>query len=249
MLWNLRKKYQYTSLGISDKGQVRDHNEDAFLDKNEQAIWVVADGAGGHESGEVASHMIVESLSKIEKKLILNQAAKDIKQRLSYVNSQLIRLSGGESSNQLIASTVCILVIRKNKCVCLWSGDSRIYLYRNKKLTLLTPDHNRADEFIAAGFTPEEVEKHPIAQQLTHAVGVEEPLFLDQQFCEVQENDLFLLCSDGIYKELTEREIEEYLQEEKEVNASVRDLTNIAMKRGARDNITALLVNVSRCMN
>jgi len=249
MLWNCCKKYQYTSFGITDKGKVRDHNEDAFLDNNQYAIWVVADGAGGHESGEVASNMIVESLAKIEKSLSLNKATKDIKQRLSYVNNQLIRLSGGENSNQIIASTVCILIIRKNKCLCLWSGDSRIYLYRHNKLTLLTRDHNRFDEFIAAGFSEEAVETHPLAQQLIHAVGVTAPLFLDQQLYEIKDDDLFLLCSDGLYKELSETDIEQYLAEKSSVNhgvnEAVRGLMNIALDRGARDNVTALLMRVS----
>ena len=246
MLWNFRKKYQYLSFGISDQGKVRDHNEDAFLDKNQQAIWVVADGAGGHESGEVASNMIVEALANIAQIQPLHQAVNDITQRLSYVNSQLIRLSGGEDSKQLIASTVCILIIRKNKCLCLWSGDSRIYLYRNNSLRLLSRDHNRVDEFIAAGFDETALETHPVAQQLIHAIGVSEPLFLDKQLAEIQENDLFLLCSDGLYKELTEAEIAQYLTEKRHVTKTVKGLMKQTLQRGARDNVTVLAVEVSR---
>jgi serine/threonine protein phosphatase PrpC len=246
MLWNFRKNYQYTSSGMTDQGKVRDHNEDALLDKNQHGIWVVADGAGGHESGEIASNMIVDALSKIDKTQILHQAAQDIKQRLSYVNSQLIRLSGGENSKQIIASTVCVLIIRKNKCLCLWSGDSRIYLYRNNTLRLLSRDHNRIDEFIAAGFDEAALEKNPVAQQLIHAIGVSEPLFLDKQLYEIQENDLFLLCSDGLYKELTEAEIAQYLTKKTGVNKTVQSLMNNALQRGARDNVTALLIEVSR---
>lgn len=246
MLWNFRKNYQYSSFGITDQGKVRDHNEDALLDKNQQAIWVVADGAGGHESGEVASTMIVEALAEIDQKHLLHRAAADVTQRLSYVNSQLIQLSGGENSQQIIASTVCVLIIRKNKCLCLWSGDSRIYLYRNKTLKLLSRDHNRVDEFIAAGFDEAELENHSVAQQLVHAIGVTEPLFLDKQLYEIQENDLFLLCSDGLYKELTEVEIAQYLTQKTGVNKTVRSLINSALQRGARDNVTALAIEVSR---
>lgn len=245
MLWNLRKNYQYTSFGITNQGKVRDHNEDALLDKNKQGIWVVADGAGGHEAGEIASNMIVEALAQIDQTHPLHRAAAEITQRLSYVNRQLIRLSGGEDSQQLIASTVCVLIIRKNKCLCLWSGDSRIYLYRNKTLRLLTRDHNRVDEFIAAGFDAATLETHSVAQQLVHAIGVTEPLFLDKQLYEIQENDLFLLCSDGVYKELTDVEIAQYLTQKIEVNKTVRCLMNSVLQRGARDNVTVLAIKVS----
>ena len=85
-----------------------------------------------------------------------------------------------------------------------------------------------------------------MAQQLVHAIGVSEPLFLDKQLYEIQENDLFLLCSDGLYKELTEVEIAQYLTEKTSVKKAVRSLMNSALQRGARDNVTALAVKVSR---
>ncbi|HHL18297.1 MAG TPA: serine/threonine-protein phosphatase [Thiothrix sp.] len=235
--------HHYHSAGVTDKGCVRDHNEDAFLDLNQHAVWVVADGAGGHSSGDVASNMIVDQLATIKNKLALNEMTDEVIHCLSAVNSELIRLSGGERTKKLIASTVCVLIIRQKKCVCLWSGDSRIYLYRNKKLTALTRDHNRVDEFIAAGFSEEEAEKMPIAQQLVNAIGVQEPLNIEKCLYETKTDDVFLLCSDGLYKELTEKEIEAKLTGNM-VEKNVQDLLTSTLNRGARDNTTALLVQV-----
>lgn len=233
----------YRSAGVTDKGCVRAHNEDAFLDLNQHAVWVVADGAGGHSSGDVASNMIVDQLANIKNKSALNEIADEVTHCLSAVNSELIHLSGGQSTKKLIASTVCILIIRQKKCLCLWAGDSRIYLYRHQKLTALTHDHNRVDEFVTAGFSEEEAEKMPMAQQLVNAIGVQEPLHLERCLYETKTDDVFLLCSDGLYKELTEQEIEAKLTT-KAIEANVQELLNSTLDRGARDNTTALLVRV-----
>lgn len=240
------KRYQYHSFGITDKGKHREHNEDAFLDLNAHTVWVVADGAGGHSSGEIASNMIITHLSKhlsaLTKNLALYEMAAEVKASLSHVNSELIQLSGGESTHDLIASTVCVLIIRNRKCLCLWAGDSRIYLYRRNKLTTLTHDHNRIAELMAAGFSEQEAEKYPISQQLTHAIGVEEPLYLEQQLYEIKSDDIFLLCSDGLYKELTEEEIETKLTTIEMEQEALR-LMNEALDKQARDNVTVLLVH------
>jgi len=237
----LLDKFTFKSFGVTNQGCVRDHNEDAFLESSEKGFWVVADGAGGHQSGEIASNLIVENLSKIKRSRFFGSFVKKITDSLQETNNELIEKSGGEETRTLIASTVCVLVAQRNSVVCLWSGDSRIYQLRNNKLSQLTRDHNRVDEFIDAGFTPEDAEKYPMAQHLTAAVGVTSPLYTETQSFEVVDGDIFLLCSDGLFKELTDNDIEEILQQES-LKYAAQDLMDLAIARGATDNVTVLLV-------
>lgn len=237
-------KFNYQSYGLTNQGCVRDHNEDAFLDSADKGFWVVADGAGGHESGEVASRLIVDTLSGIKRDRFFGSFVKKITDSLEKINKELIDRSGGEKTQTLIASTVCVLISQRANVICLWSGDSRIYRLRQNKLTQLTRDHNRVDEFIEAGFTKEAAEKFPMAQYLTSAVGVTSPLYTETQSIEVITEDTFLLCSDGLFKELLDKEIEEILQQSSLENAT-SDLMSLALSRGATDNVTILLVKAT----
>lgn len=236
-------KFDIQSFGLTNMGCIRDHNEDAFLDSGDNSFWVVADGAGGHEGGEIASNLIIDKLSLIRRRRFFGSAVNEIKESLQQVNSELIGLSGGEETNRLIASTVCVLMINKNRATYLWSGDSRIYLLRNNQLSQLTRDHNRVDAFIEAGMTHEEAVKAPLAQHLTNAVGVSSPLFIEVQNLEIKKHDIFLLCSDGLNKEVTDEEIQLIIQN-KDPKIIANSLMDKALSRNARDNITVLLVTV-----
>ena len=240
----LGNKFTYQSYGLTNQGCVRDHNEDAFLDSAEKGFWAVADGAGGHESGDVASNLIVDTLSKIERDRFFGSFVQKLTDSLQNINCQLIEKSGGEETKTLIASTACILIAQRSNVVCLWSGDSRIYQQRDHKLTQLTRDHNRVDEFIEAGFTRADAEKHPQAQYLTAAIGVISPLFTETQRIEVMSEDIYLLCSDGLFKEISDEEIEEILQQNS-LKYMASDLMDLALSRMARDNVTVLLVKVT----
>lgn len=241
----LDNKFTYHSYGLTNQGCVRDHNEDAFLDACDKGFWVVADGAGGHESGEVASNLIVNTLAKIKRSRFFGSFVQKLGESLEQVNSELIERSGGEKTRTLIASTVSVLIAQRAGVVCLWSGDSRIYRLRDNRLIQLTRDHNRVEEFIEAGFTPEAAEKYPMAQHLTAAVGVTSPLYTETQSHEVKENDVFLLCSDGLFKELSDDDIEEIMKQDS-IKYGASDLMDLALARGATDNVTVLLVKVSK---
>ncbi len=237
----LDNKFSFQSYGITNQGCVRDHNEDAFLESGDKGFWVVADGAGGHQSGEVASNLIVDNLSQLKRDRFFGSFVKKINEKLQEVNTELIEKSGGEDTRTLIASTVCVLIAQRTSVVCLWSGDSRIYQLRNNKLIQLTRDHNRVDEFIQAGFPLEDAEKYPLAQHLTAAVGVTVPLHTEIQSFEVVDGDIYLLCSDGLFKELADEDIEEILQQES-LKYAAQELMDLALARGATDNVTVVLV-------
>ncbi len=237
-------QFNYQSYGLTNQGCVRDHNEDAFLESSDEGFWVVADGAGGHQSGDIASNLIVDNLAKLKRSRFFGSFVNKVRDCLQKVNLELIDKSGGEETKVLIASTVCVLIAQRSNIVCVWSGDSRIYLFREEKLTQLTRDHNRVNEFIKAGFTREEAEKYPMAQHLTSAVGVTSPLYTETQSSEVLDGDIYLICSDGLFKELTDKDISDVLKQES-LKYSASDLIDLAISRGATDNVTVLLVKAN----
>jgi serine/threonine protein phosphatase PrpC len=237
-------EFRCISHGMTDTGNVRSHNEDAFLDACGEGIWVVADGAGGHDRGEVASAMIVQGLAQLRRQAFLGDQVEAVRACLQAVNTRLINMRSQPGSKWIIGSTVCVLLIHGRHSVCLWAGDSRIYLLRGGKLQQLTRDHNRMDEFRAAGFSDADIHKYPIARQLVRAVGAVSPLLLEMQIQECRAGDRFLLCSDGLSGELTDAEICAILLEEPTPQTRVARLLRTVLGQRAHDNVTALLAQV-----
>lgn len=230
------------SYAISDQGKVREHNEDAYLELIKQGLWVVADGAGGHEKGEVASQLIVEKLSTFEKKQTLSESVNWIIKQLRAVNTTLISMRKQLTKGGMIGSTVCVLLFFEGHFVCLWAGDSRIYLYRHHQLLLLTQDHNRREEFFKAGFDEAELSNYPMAAQLTKAIGARDQLSIDVQLYEHLTEDIFLLCSDGLTGELTTKEIESTIGKHNSVHSMAKNLIASVLDGAAKDNVTVVLV-------
>lgn len=237
-------QFHCISHGLTDTGNVRSHNEDALLEAGGDGIWVVADGAGGHDRGEVASNMIVESLAQLKRQVFLGDQVQAVQDCLQMVNTRLISMRAQPGSKGIIGSTVCVLLVHGRHSVCLWAGDSRIYLLRGGKLQQLTRDHNRMGEFRAAGFSTEDIRKYPAARQLVRAVGAANALLLEMQMQECCAGDLFLLCSDGLSGELEDAEITAILLEENGVQAMAEQLLQTVLARRAHDNVTVLAVQI-----
>jgi protein phosphatase len=222
-------------------GLVREVNEDAWLDQPERGVWAVADGMGGHSAGDFASRMVVDALSNVPPPNSLEGFVTDTRARLQAVNHQLraeVKIRGVD----LIGSTVAVLLASGRHCGYLWAGDSRIYLYRNGRLRLLTRDHNRLEELKARGLiTAEEAADHPGRSGITRAVGTLPVLDLDERAVEVNDGDVFLLCSDGLTNEVSEQEIAGALLSGNCQQAS-NTLIDLALKRGGRDNVSAVVV-------
>ena len=227
---------------------VRRVNQDAFANLPEKCLWVVADGMGGHDHGDLASTEIIKALTQFEPEERIGTTVKKIYQQLKNVNYDLLEQAALTRDNAVIGSTVAILYAKQTSCVAIWSGDSRIYLFRRGELKQITRDHNNEPRLLAEGFSPEEVKDHPYAQILTHAIGGEPEVFLDAQIQEVRPGDIFLLCSDGLNKEVTDSEIEDILRQHPYQQA-VNDLMDLALQRGGRDNITIIMVQASKLGN
>lgn len=234
-------QFRWTSASRSHTGLVREVNEDACLDQPESGLWAVADGMGGHTLGDVASRSVVEALGKLPAADSLAEFARNARERLQVVNRQL-RMEAAIRNVQVIGSTVVVLFACEGRCGYLWAGDSRIYLYRGGVLAQLTRDHSQVEDLLSQGaLSPEEAADHPLRNLITRAVGAAEILETDEENLEIQDGDMFLLCSDGLSNEVGEEQICAAL-----VGGNCAQgaevLVDLALKHGGRDNISVVVV-------
>ncbi len=237
-------QFTWASSGHTDKGKVRKINEDSLLELPKMGLWVVADGVGGHMSGEVASQMIVQQLEQIEFPTNLESFIENIQSKLQYVNRYLLE-NISNSEEYAVGSTVVALLFYGGQAACIWAGDSRIYLNRAGITTQLTKDHSMYEEQNSPKYDdPAQTLEQIDPNAITRAIGAEDLLELDIEILDLQEDDAFLLCSDGLYKEVSEEEISEYLGREDSQVIS-QGLLDLALARNARDNVTVISVVLS----
>ena len=224
-------------------GNVRRLNEDAILSLPEAGLWVVADGMGGHEAGDLASQSITDALRDGVPGEHLDERVDETTHRLLSCNVMLY-LEAQQRGSGIIGSTVVALVGQGNRGTFVWAGDSRGYRFRGGVLEQLTEDHSRMQEMIASGvLTAEEARHHPQNNVVTRAVGATEVLEVSTVSFDVQINDVFLLCSDGLTGELPDAEIEDLLRAG-DCQHSVDGLLDAALSGEARDNVSAIVVQV-----
>ncbi len=237
--------FSWISFARTDVGKVRKINEDSVLDNGPAGIWVVADGMGGHAAGNVASASIVNSLSELKPSEDADALVSEIEQRLLDANSDLLRQAAERDDKQTMGSTVVVLLAFGQKALCLWAGDSRIYRLRDGTLNQLTIDHSKVQELVDEGLiTEDEAESHPEANVITRAIGASQRLFIDMDIRDVQQGDRYLLCSDGLFKEVTKNEINELLDRGTPEEAC-NTLIDLTLERGSRDNVTVIVVEAN----
>jgi protein phosphatase/serine/threonine-protein phosphatase Stp1 len=220
-------------------GTVRPRNEDAFVDRGDIGLWAVADGAGGHGAGDVASAAVAEALRDLPAGLAAAEMLAQVRLRVDAVHRDLQARAEAAGPGRIIATTIVILLARGEHFACLWAGDSRAYLLRDGALTRLTRDHSVVQELVEAGLIDDsDAESHPQANVITRAVGAQGDLELDKVSARMAPRDLFLLCSDGLFKALPEAEMAALLA----AGGGPDALIEAALAAGARDNVTALAV-------
>ncbi|MGH8808792.1 MAG: PP2C family protein-serine/threonine phosphatase [Noviherbaspirillum sp.] len=233
--------FRWTSAARSHVGLVRKINEDACLDQPARKLWAVADGMGGHTLGDVASRMVVEGLETLPEPGSLAQFTADARDCLQTVNRHLLTEAAIRNA-QLIGSTVVVLLAYDRHCTCLWAGDSRIYLCRSGQLKQLTRDHSQVAELISRGtLSPGDALNHPARNLITRAVGAADTLDLDEETLEVNDGDVFLLCSDGLSNAVSEQELRAVLIPGDCAQAADA-LIGMALQQGGRDNISVVVV-------
>jgi protein phosphatase len=235
--------YRWTSSAASDRGNVREVNEDAFLDRPDLGLWAVADGMGGHAAGDVASRLVVEALGSLPAPRFLGRSVCQLRQRLSQANLEL-REQAARRNGQIVGCTLAALLALGGHGVVVWAGDSRVYLLRRGVLRQLTRDHSQVEALIAGGLLDREAaDHHPASNIITRAVGGDDVLTLDAQIQELRDQDLYLICSDGLTKDVSADEIAAELTKADDGNAAAA-LVERAVRQGARDNVTAVVVRI-----
>ena len=233
-------RYRIVSAGASEAGPVRPENQDNFLDRADLALWAVADGLGGHSHGERASRMVIDVLASLEPAATASAALGVAMTGLERVNQDMLRAA--TEAAEVSGSTVVVLAIREQEWGVLWAGDSRAYLLRSGDLNPLTRDHS-AGAATNGGDAPSSVPP-PSTGVVTRAVGAEANLMLEQASGVLQPGDRFLLCSDGLHGTLAHATLIEILQANPEPQRAVEGLMSAATAAGAKDNITAVVIDV-----
>lgn len=223
-------------------GEVRELNEDRFLDRSDVGLWAVADGMGGHDAGEVASALVVEVLGAVDSFGSGYAFLSDVRRRLEGANRELVSRARRLRPGAVIGATVVVLLAFDGHYACLWAGDSRAYRLRGSEFTRVTHDHSIVQQLIDSGaLTEGRAVGHRKANVITRAVGVDERLEMDQRSAPILDGDVFLLCSDGLTGLLRDEEIAERLKAPS-LDLAADELLALALARGAPDNVTLLLV-------
>ena len=236
----------------------REHNQDEVLVPSaagalngHMTLFAVADGMGGHPGGGIASRMACDRLRDFDKRYIRNkgiQRPADIRRRLVEMvlrTDRAIRLQGLVNYDlEDMGTTLSCLILTRTHSVIVHVGDSRIYRLRKGRLSCLTVDHTFVQDMIFEGeVDPEQAHLHPLRHMLTRAVGTGEPLeWVDSRIDGIKAGDCFLLCTDGLYNAMAERNILDSLADRSEAADTAAELVAKALKHGARDNITVVVV-------
>lgn len=226
-------------------GTKRPYNQDTFVNRPDLGLWAVADGAGGHKGGEIASGMLRDALDAIPSSLSASELLAQVRLKISAAHEALRAMADQSEQSILGASTIVALIVRNDHYACLWAGDSRSYLLRDETLRKITHDHSLVQELVDSGtIRPEDADSHPRGNVITRAVGADvKELILDKISARTQPGDRFLLCSDGLYKCLKESHIADLLGDSNGVPAT-QAMIAAALAMNASDNVTAVTVEI-----
>ena len=228
------------------KGNIRSGNEDSFFCDNKLGLWLVADGMGGHEAGEVASALVVEAVeNEIKKGSVLADSIQFSHQ------SVLDNAAEGKGASGMGSTVVALQKTGNNNYQVGWVGDSRAYLWTQKTeesgdLQQLSTDHSYVQALLQSGaISEEDLETHPDKNIITQCLGSLElkQVKVDTIDGEWQENQKILLCSDGLTDELSDSDIATILNESIDSNVVIDLLIEESLKHGGKDNITVILID------
>lgn len=223
----------------SHVGLRRDHNEDTYLADADLGLWLVADGMGGHEHGEVASALARDAIfSEVA-------AGRSLTEAIRKADEVIIRHSRGRSGSLPMGTTVAAARVRDDQFEAAWVGDSRVYLW-NGTLKQISQDHSYVRELIEQGaISPEQARTHPHRNVVTQALGVTDPEHLRVETVqgELKPGMQLLLCSDGLTEEVDDLTIERILaRTDLSPQECVDHLLVAALDAGGSDNITVILI-------
>lgn len=241
----------------TDVGMKRTHNEDYFALIEDEQLFMVADGMGGHASGEVASKLSAEVMGEFYRHSKDQDATWPYRydHNLSYVENRMvasIRLANAKihesaaKNPQLrgMGTTIVAFIIKGNTAFVAHVGDSRCYRVRNGAIHLLTRDHSLLEDYKEArpDMTEEEARNFPHKNVITRALGMRDNVVVDISRVDLKDGDRFVLCSDGLSGMLTDEEIHDITRKHDDLEQAVGELIDKANEAGGTDNITAMVV-------
>lgn len=240
--------------GLSDVGRSRNHNEDHFEIVGDGRLCVIADGMGGHGHGDLASRIAAEAILEHVGVVSSQASAGDPARRslllegaINNAHSKLLERVAADEELLGMGTTTVVILVDDGGAVVAHVGDSRAYRLRQGVLELLTEDHSWVNEQVRAGFlSVDQARSHPLKNVVTRALGGDSGIQVDVEEIEVQPEDLYLLCSDGLTTMLRDEEIGERLRQvgECSVEEVCSRLVGDANERGGLDNITVVLLAV-----
>lgn len=231
----------------------RENNEDSYLVLNEKVsnlsnLYIVADGMGGHQSGEIASKKSISYFIKfINSKSCINDDILDFMvEAVKYSNKKVYEDSLENEKLTGMGTTFTACTIMNNKCYVTHVGDSRLYIINNNKIKIITTDHSYVNEMLRAGeITEEEAKVHPQKNALTRALGVDLNLEVDGYIFDINLNDIILICSDGLTNTVKDEELCTIISNKQiSLEKKVDILIDTANQNGGFDNITAILIEL-----
>ncbi len=255
--------------GNTDTGLVREHNEDSFFISPVEPLYVVADGMGGHNSGEVASRLAVETIEAFyrrtagrenidliqksnrslwpfgKKRRTAGYEELRLEMAIHEANREIIEDARRDDAKQGMGTTVVAVYYTDSGVFVGHVGDSRCYLFRDGTLTQVSEDHSLANEYVKMNILSKEDAVHfPYKNVIVRALGLAEQVQVDIQKREFRPNDLFLLCSDGLSDMINSEQIAAVLRDIDDVGEAAEELIARAKKAGGADNITVILARV-----
>lgn len=245
------------SSGQTDTGLLRTHNEDYFRIDDARGLYVVADGMGGHNHGEVASRIAVEAMTQVgtddsaDNGLSsgpdgsLREHSKRLKGSIHLAHDQVLQAIRQDGSLLGMGTTVVGISLDDDVAAIAHVGDSRAYRIRNGHMELLTQDHTWVNEQVVAGYLSEEQAKsHPLKNVVTRALGGDSEVVVDVLETRLRDGDLFLLCSDGLTTMLSDLEIHERVLQDEPIETICQQLIADANARGGFDNVTVVMLEI-----
>ncbi len=231
------------SAAVTDPGRRRRRNEDAYV--CDPPLFVIADGMGGAQAGEVASHLAATSAQHAER-----DAGSDedyVVQLIQDANRSVYERARADESTSGMGTTMTVALVDGDIVRIGHVGDSRAYLVRDHTLEQLTEDHSLVGELIRSGrLSPEEAEAHPHRSVITRVLGTDPEVDVDSFSVGTKPGDVFMLCSDGLTSMVDDARILEVLEEHRgDVNAAAQALVNEANRSGGDDNITVILFQIA----
>ena len=244
------------SFGLTDVGRRRQLNEDSLLVDNQVGLFVVADGMGGHNAGEIASQLAVETVGNfvhrsqeeeitwpygVDPKLSVN--ANRLLTSVMLSNKRVWKEADNRQDYTGMGTTIVAALTNGSTICVVNAGDSRAYRFRGGELQQLTVDDSWVQAAVDEGvLRPEEAESHPMKNIITKAIGAKKDIELGVQELDMTDGDVFLLCSDGLHGMLPDADLTRLLSTTDHLEALVSSMVSGANERGGKDNITALAI-------